>query len=217
MEKESWSNQRGRGRSLFGVRWMSGGKRSRGVAAYGWVRSWRVYRGEDFGRKKRAHWSVPAGKVTRTKPACAALAIWLGRLCSGAFGETGDGFGFGVVDIEDGQQLGDLEHFLELAAQVAEAQGGALCLHAVMGGDERTEPGTVDKSDVVHVEDNFLFSFCHQAFYFFAQAVAFLAEHNAAVQCHHGHAIHFAIGHLQSHVIILLVGKRFRRQPEPQP
>lgn len=146
-----------------------------------------------------------------------ALGIWLGRLNASTFGEAGDGFGFGVVDVEDGQQLGDLEHFLELAAKVAEAQGSALGLDTVMGGDERTEPGAVDKSDVVHVEDNFLFSFGHQAFYFFAQRVAFLAEHNAAVQRYHGYAIHFAIRHLQSHVSFLLVGKRFRRQPGPEP
>src|SRR6266446_5434940 len=90
----------------------------------------------------------PPAKVTRAKAACVAAGIRPGRLRSGAFGEAGDGFGFGVVDIEDGQQLGDLEHFLELAAEVAEAQGGALGLHTVMGGNERTQPGAVDKSDV---------------------------------------------------------------------
>ena len=131
--------------------------------------------------------------------------------------EAGDGFGFGVVHIEDGEQLGDLENFLELAAEVAEAQGSALGLDAVMSGDERSQPGAVDERDVVHVEDNFLFTFGHQSFYFFAQGVAFLAEHNAPVQCHNGHAIHFAIRHLQSHVSFLLVGKRFQRQPGPEP
>jgi hypothetical protein len=43
-------------------------------------------------------------------------------LGSGAFGEAGDGSGFGVVDVEDGEQLGDLQDFLELAAQVTEAE-----------------------------------------------------------------------------------------------
>src|SRR5882672_5951335 len=136
----------------------------------------------------------PPATGTRAKPASTAVGIWLGRLYASTLGEAG--VGFGVVDVEDGQQLGDLEHFLELAAEVAEAEGSALGLDTVMGGDERTEPGAVNKSDVVHVEDNFLFSFGHQAFYFFAQGVAFLTEHNAAVQCHHGYAIHFAIRHL---------------------
>ena len=42
------------------------------------------------------------------------------RLGAGAFGEAADRGGFGVVDVEDGEQLGDLQHFLELAAQMAE-------------------------------------------------------------------------------------------------
>src|SRR5467141_2370837 len=143
----------------------------------------------------------PPAKVTRAKAACVAAGIRPGRLRSGAFGEAGDGFGFGVVDIEDGQQLGDLEDFLELAAQVAETQRSALRLDAVMSGNEGAQPGAVDESDVVHVEDNFLFSFGDQALDLFTQGVAFLAEYDTAVQRQHRHAIHFAVSHLQSHVI----------------
>src|SRR5882762_6202050 len=65
--------------------------------------------------------------------------------------EAGDGFGFGVEDIKDGQQLGDLQDFLELAAEVAEAQRGALRLHAVMRGNQRTQTGAVDEGDVVQI------------------------------------------------------------------
>ncbi len=43
------------------------------------------------------------------------------RLAEGLLGEAGDGGGFGVVDLEDGEQLGDLQDFLELAAKMAEA------------------------------------------------------------------------------------------------
>src|SRR5437588_1089040 len=127
--------------------------------------------------KRRHAAACPAAEVARTKPACAALAIWPGRLCRGAFREAGNGFGFGLVDIEDGQQFGDLQDFLELAAQVAEAKRGTLCLHTVMRGNEGAESSAVNKSNVVHIEDNFLFSFGNQAFYFLAQGVAFLAEH----------------------------------------
>src|SRR5712691_265640 len=114
-------------------------------------------------QKTGARKSVPAGKWHTRKPASAALGIWLGRLRSGAFGEAGDSFGFGLVDVEDGQQLGDLEHFLELAAEVAEAQRSTLRLYAMVRGDERAKPGAVDKRDVIHIEDNFLFSFGNQA------------------------------------------------------
>ncbi len=60
------------------------------------------------GRKKGHAGARPPAKGTRAKPACAALAIWLGRLCSGALGEAGHGFGFGIEDVEDRQQFGDL-------------------------------------------------------------------------------------------------------------
>ena len=40
--------------------------------------------------------------------------------------KAGNGLGFGVVNIEDGHQLGDLQNFLELAAEMAEAQPRAL-------------------------------------------------------------------------------------------
>src|SRR5690242_2224705 len=92
-----------------------------------------------------SHRSIPAGKGARAKPACAALFIRLGRLSSGALGEAGDGFRFGLVNIEDGQQLGDLQDFLELAAQVAEPKRGALRLHSVMRSNERAEAGAVNE------------------------------------------------------------------------
>ena len=36
----------------------------------------------------------------------------------GLLGETGDCFGFAVVHVENRKQLGNLQHFLELAAEV---------------------------------------------------------------------------------------------------
>ena len=128
----------------------------------------------------------------------------LATLGAGAFGEAGDRGGFGIVDVEDGEQLGDLQHFLELAAKVAEAERGALTFGAVMRGDEGAETRAVDKGDVVHVEDDFLFALGEESLYFFTQRVALFSQNDAAVQCHHGHAIHFAVRHLQCHVRILL-------------
>src|SRR6266513_5192979 len=107
-----------------------------------------------LGNEKRARQTVPRG----FKGICLQVLI---LLC-----ETGDGFGFRVEDIKDGQQLGDLQDFLELAAEVAEAQSGALRLHAVMRGNQRTQTGAVDEGDVVDIEDNFLFPPGDQAFYF---------------------------------------------------
>ena len=38
-----------------------------------------------------------------------------------AFGEAGYGFGFRVVDLKHGEKLGNLQDFLKLAAEMAEA------------------------------------------------------------------------------------------------
>src|SRR3989440_7176627 len=40
--------------------------------------------------------------------------------------KAGDRFGFRVVDVEHGEQLGDLQDFLEFRAKVAEAKRSAL-------------------------------------------------------------------------------------------
>lgn len=40
--------------------------------------------------------------------------------------EAADGGGFGVIHVEDRQQLGDLKHFLEFRSEVAQTQAGAL-------------------------------------------------------------------------------------------
>src|SRR5215831_176378 len=167
---------------------------------------------------KRSHAALrPLANDTGAKPPSAATRIRLGRLCSGAFGKAGYSLRFGVEHVEDRHQLGDLQDFLEFAAQMAKPQPRTLRFGAVMSSYERAQPGAVNERHVVHVEDNFLFSRSDEAFYLFAQRVAFFTQHDAAVQRHHGDAIHFSIGHLQSHVSFLLVGKRFRRQPSPEP
>lgn len=127
------------------------------------------------------------------------------NLCAGksasAFGEAGDCFGFSVEHFEDGEQFGDLQDFLKLAAEMAKAQSRALGLGAVMRGHQGAQAGAVDEGDVVHVEDNLFLAFGDQGFNFFAQRVAFFAEHDTAVHSHHCDAVHFAIRHLQCHVV----------------
>ena len=58
------------------------------------------------------------------------------KLGPGGLAEAGDRLRFGVVHIEHREQLGDLEHFLELAAEMAETERCALALGAVMRRDE---------------------------------------------------------------------------------
>src|ERR1700730_4178387 len=58
--------------------------------------------------------------------------------------------------------------------------------------------------NVVHIQDDFLFSFRDQVFQFVAQSTAFIAKHDATVQGDHRCTIHFSAGHLQYHVGSLL-------------
>jgi len=121
-------------------------------------------------------------------------------------GEARDCLGLAVVHVEDGQQLGNLQDFLEFAAQVGELQRRTLRLGAVMRGHKRAETRAVDERDVRHVQHNFFLSFGDQAIHLFAKRVALFSEHDASIQRHHGHAIHFPVRHLQSHCVFLLIG-----------
>ena len=86
---------------------------------------------------------------------------------------------------------------------------GEVRTHEMRPGFSRcnARPGAVDVLDVVHIQDDLLLSFGDQALQFLTQSIALLAEHDAAVQRHHGHAVHFAVRHLQSHVCFLLIDK----------
>src|SRR6202043_4274372 len=61
------------------------------------------------------------------------------------------------------------------------------------------------------------FAFGHQSLYPFAQCVAFLAEHDAAIQGYDGDAVHFAIRKFQCHFSFLLVENRAPDLDEPAP
>src|SRR5258707_13947800 len=91
-------------------------------------------------KSKRARRRVPSSQFRSTSR----------QLRAGALREAAYRFGFRVVDVENGQELGDLQNFLKLAAQVAELQRRALGLGAVMRGHQRAEPGAVDECHVVH-------------------------------------------------------------------
>src|SRR4029077_15545652 len=93
-----------------------------------------------------------------------------------------------------------LQHFLELGAQVGQLEGGALRPSAVEGGYQCSEPRAVDIAHVGQVQHDLFLARCEQALYFFAEGVAFLAQHDAPLDIHHGHAIHVSFRHSQCHV-----------------
>src|ERR1700674_437015 len=75
-------------------------------------------------------------------------------------------------------------------------------LRAVMRRYQGAEPGAVDEGHVVHVQHDILLAAGDQAFHFFAKGIALFAEHNAPIQPHHCHAIHFEVRHFECHVLI---------------
>ena len=66
---------------------------------------------------------------------------------------------------------------------------------AQFGSDQHTQSRAVDILNVFHIQDNFLLSLLDQALHFRTQSIAFLAEHEAAVQRNYGRAVHFARCH----------------------
>jgi len=115
--------------------------------------------------------------------------------------EAGDGGGIAVEDVEYGHQLRDLQNFLELGAEVGELERGALRARAMERGDQRSEPGAVDVSDVRQIQHDLFLSRRHQRLDSLAESVALLAENDPAVDIEHGNAIHIVIRYSQCHVL----------------
>src|ERR1700737_3967896 len=87
----------------------------------------------------------------------------------------------------------------------------------MMRGHQGTEAGAVDERDIGHVQHDFLFAFRHQSLHPFAQCVAFLTEHDTAIQGYDRDAVHFAIRKFQCHFSFLLVENRAPDLYEPSP
>src|SRR5712692_3727438 len=113
--------------------------------------------------------------------------------------------GFGVEDLEDGQQPRDLQHFLKLRAQVGELQRRALGAGAMMRSHERAQAGAVNVGDVAHVQDDILLVLRQQLLHVLAEGVAFLTQHDAALERQDGHSLHLTARDLQCHANLLSI------------
>src|ERR1700731_453553 len=103
-----------------------------------------------------------------------------------------------IVDMEYGEQLRNLQDFVEFLAQVTEAHRCAVILGAHMGGDLRAESRAVNPGNVVHFEDDLLFPGGDHAFEFLAHSGAFLAQHDTPVQRHYGYAVYIVTRHFHA-------------------
>lgn len=108
---------------------------------------------------------------------------WFLQLIAGGqgSGKTGDGGCFGIVDVENGEQLGELQDFLEFIAEIAKAYGAAGVFGAEMSGDQSAESRAVNVADFGHIQNDLLLSGGDQAFELFAESGAFLAQNDAAI------------------------------------
>jgi hypothetical protein len=118
------------------------------------------------------------------------------QLIAGGHGswKTADGGGFRLVNVEYGEQLGQLHDFVEFLAEIAEAYGGAGIFGAEMSGDQSTKARTVDIIDFGHVQNDLLLTTGDEALEFLAEGSTLFAQNDAAIQGHQGDAIHFAAG-----------------------
>ena len=114
--------------------------------------------------------------------------------CGAGTGKAGDGGRFGVVNVEDGNELGKLHHFVEFMAEIAEAHGGAGGFGAEMSSDQGAETRAVDVIDFGHIENDFGRSAGYEALEFFAESVTFLAQDDTARQSEQGDAVDNAFG-----------------------
>src|ERR1022692_2566801 len=114
--------------------------------------------------------------------------------------EAAHAVGFCVGDVEDGEQLGDLQHFLKLRSQFAETNRCAARTGTVMHGNERAETGAVNHGDVAQIQEDFRAALGKQGLDFFAERTGFFPKHEAPVERDNDHAVHFPIGHFQCHV-----------------
>ena len=69
---------------------------------------------------------------------------------------------FCIVNIKNGQQLGQLHDLVEFFAQMAEAHVCTLILGVEMRRDQSAQPRAVDVCDVGQVQNDLLFSFRDQ-------------------------------------------------------
>src|ERR1700676_716487 len=113
-----------------------------------------------------------------------------------------------IVDIENGQQLCYLQDFVKFSTQIAEAQGCTQSFGADVRSDQSAQPRAVDIFNIGHVQDDLLLSCGDQTLQFLTERIALLAQHNLTVQCHHGHAFYFAVGHSYSHAHSFRAGTR---------
>src|SRR5262245_1245909 len=85
-------------------------------------------------------------------PPCAARPVREAALAL----EARESLRLRLVHVEDGDELGDRQHVVDLRRQVQELQLSALVGHGGVAADELADPRRIDGRDVVHVDEDVL-------------------------------------------------------------
>jgi hypothetical protein len=117
----------------------------------------------------------------------------------GAGAEGENGVGFGVIDVEDGEEPGELQDVVELFAEIRQMHFGALTARADVQRYEHAQAGTVDVVDARHIQDDFLSVFDEEGFDPLAKSGALWAENDPAIEGDDGNSIYFFAGDVIGH------------------
>jgi hypothetical protein len=111
-----------------------------------------------------------------------------------------DGFEFVVADIEDGVELGDVEHVVHFLREVEQLEFASGVANGYEAAHKLADTGTVDVVDTGQVENDFLFVLTEEVADGAAQRVQLVAEDNAPVEVEDRDVIDLAFADVQAHI-----------------
>ena len=101
---------------------------------------------------------------------------------------------FVVFDVEDGVELGDVEHVVDFLGEVEELEFASGVAQGRETGDEFADSGAVEVVDMGEIEDDFLFALCDEIANRVAQFADLGAEDDAPLDVEDGDVRDFAGG-----------------------
>src|ERR1700739_3670661 len=103
----------------------------------------------------------------------------------------GDGAGFGVVDVEDGVELCELQNVLDLAGQVEQLESSTLILGCGVGANEFAQSRAIDIVHVAQIQQDVFRAFADQVANGLAQLHTALAQSDPPAKVQDGDAVQF--------------------------
>src|SRR5712692_3373990 len=118
------------------------------------------------------------------------------RACKNSF-EVAERVSFGVVSIEDRQQLRDRKQVSQLFCQAEQFKLSALLINRSIAGHQFADAARIDVAHACQIQQNVFLSFFQQATDGAAQSHATLADRDAAVHVENGHIAGLALADVE--------------------